>query len=61
MAAVTVLSAVALLVFALFLAEVQTYSEDEYEKARARREGKTVLSRVIMHKRRFVEALSTLA
>lgn len=56
---ISLLSAVALLVFALFLAEVQTYSEEEYEKARTRRraEGdKTVLSRVSMHKRRFVEA-----
>jgi UDP-GlcNAc:undecaprenyl-phosphate GlcNAc-1-phosphate transferase len=56
---ISVLSAIALLVFALFLAEVQTYSEEEYEKARAkkhRQEGKTVLSRVTMHKRRFVEA-----
>jgi UDP-GlcNAc:undecaprenyl-phosphate GlcNAc-1-phosphate transferase len=56
---ITVLSAIALLVFSLFLAEVQTYSEEEYEKARAKRQaqgGKTVLSRVTMHKRRFVEA-----
>ncbi len=57
-AAVTLLSAVALLVFAVFLAEVETYSEEEYERARARRSGeKTVLSRMIYHKRRFVEAL----
>jgi UDP-GlcNAc:undecaprenyl-phosphate GlcNAc-1-phosphate transferase len=56
---ITLLSAIALLIFALFLAEVQTYSEEEYEKARHKRHaqgGKTVLSRVTMHKRRFVEA-----
>lgn len=56
--AVSGLSAVALIVFGLFLAEVQTYSEEEYEVARARWQGdKTVLSRMIQHKRRFVEAL----
>lgn len=56
-AAVTVLSMVALLVFALFLAEVETYSEEEYEKARLKKKSeKTVLSRMIYHKRRFVEA-----
>ena len=56
--AISVLSAVALIVFGLFLAEVQTYSEEEYEAARGRWKGdKTVLSRMIQHKRRFVEAL----
>jgi UDP-GlcNAc:undecaprenyl-phosphate/decaprenyl-phosphate GlcNAc-1-phosphate transferase len=55
---VTVLSAIALLVLGVFLAEVQTYAEDEYELARARhRRDKAVLSRIILHKRRFVEAL----
>lgn len=54
---ITVLSAVGLLVFGVFLAEVQTYSEEEYEKATARRFGnKTVLSRAFLHKRRIVEA-----
>jgi UDP-GlcNAc:undecaprenyl-phosphate GlcNAc-1-phosphate transferase len=56
--AVTVLSASALLVLGLFLAEVQIYSEEEYDRARARLAGKkTVLTRVILHKRRFGEAL----
>lgn len=56
--AVSVLSVVALILFGLFLAEVQTYSEEEYEAAKARLRGdKTVLSRMIQHKRRFVEAL----
>lgn len=56
----TVLSFAGLLVFGQFLGEVETYPEEEYERARqrARAQGsKTVLSRVILHKRRFVEAL----
>ncbi len=56
----TLLSFAGLLVFGQFLAEVQTYSDEEYERARlkARAKGnKTVLSRAILHKRRFVEAL----
>jgi len=56
--AITVLSVIGLLVFGFFLAEVQTYSQEEYDQARARRrEGKTVLTRVIQHKRRVVDAL----
>jgi UDP-GlcNAc:undecaprenyl-phosphate GlcNAc-1-phosphate transferase len=58
-AVVTVLSMIALLVFAVFLAEVQVYSEEEYERAREKKReqgDKTVLSRVALHKRRFVEA-----
>jgi UDP-GlcNAc:undecaprenyl-phosphate GlcNAc-1-phosphate transferase len=56
--AITVLSVIALLVLGLFLAEVQTYSEEEYARVRAQRyDNKTVLSRVVKHKRRFVEAL----
>ncbi len=58
-AVVTLLSAIALLVFAVFLAEVQVYSEEEYEAARAKQRASgeaTVLSRLAMHKRRFVEA-----
>ena len=58
--AVTLLSAIALLVLGVFLAEVQTYAQEEYEAARERRGqngANTVLSRVISHKRRFVEAL----
>jgi UDP-GlcNAc:undecaprenyl-phosphate/decaprenyl-phosphate GlcNAc-1-phosphate transferase len=57
---ITVLSLAALLVFGQFLGEVQTYSDEEYEKARHRvlkQGGTTALSRVIMHKRRFAEAL----
>ncbi|HEY0075580.1 MAG TPA: hypothetical protein VGB77_15890 [Abditibacteriaceae bacterium] len=56
----TLLSLAGLLVFGQFLGEVQTYSDEEYERARqkARERGtKTVLSRVILHKRRFAEAL----
>jgi UDP-GlcNAc:undecaprenyl-phosphate GlcNAc-1-phosphate transferase len=56
---VSLLSAIALLVFAVFLAEVQVYSEEEYEAAKAKRReagDTTVLSRVALHKRRFVEA-----
>ncbi len=56
---ITILSMIALLVFAVFLAEVQVYAEEEYEKAKQKRReqgDKTVLSRVSMHKRRFVEA-----
>lgn len=56
----TLLSFAGLLVFGQFLGEVQTYSDEEYERARlkARELGtKTVLSRAILHKRRFVEAL----
>jgi UDP-GlcNAc:undecaprenyl-phosphate GlcNAc-1-phosphate transferase len=55
--AVTVVSALALIVLSVFLAEVQTYSELEYARARAdlRRE-KAVLSRRIYFKRHFVEA-----
>ena len=58
--AVTLLSAIALLVLGVFLAEVQTYAQEEYDAARERKQKggeKTVLSRVISHKRRFVEAL----
>lgn len=57
--AVTLLSAIALLVLGVFLAEVQTYAREEYDAARERKGHggqKTVLSRVISHKRRFVEA-----
>lgn len=55
--AVSVLSGVALVMFGLFLAEVQTYSEEEYETARAKWRGeKLVVSRMFQHKRRFVEA-----
>jgi UDP-GlcNAc:undecaprenyl-phosphate GlcNAc-1-phosphate transferase len=56
---VTLLSVIALLVFAVFLAEVQVYSEEEYEAAKMKRRAAgdtTVLSRLAMHKRRFVEA-----
>lgn len=59
-AILTLISFAALLVFGQFLGEVQTYSEEEYERARqkTRAQGtKTVLSRAILHKRRFVEAL----
>ncbi len=58
--AVTLLSAIGLLVLGVFLAEVQTYAQEEYNAARERKQKggeKTVLSRVISHKRRFVEAL----
>lgn len=55
--AITVVSAIALVVLGIFLAEVQTYSEEEYENARRNIGDKTVLSRVFMHKRHFVEAL----
>ncbi len=58
--AVTLVSAIALLVLGVFLAEVQTYAQEEYDAARERKQKggeKTVLSRVISHKRRFVEAL----
>ena len=58
--AVTLVSAIALLVLGVFLAEVQTYAQQEYDAARERKQKggeKTVLSRVISHKRRFVEAL----
>ena len=55
--AITLLSAIALMVLGLFLAEVQTYSEEEYERAQSKRRGeKAILSRMILHKRRFVEA-----
>ena len=57
--AVTLVSAIALLVLGVFLAEVQTYAQEEYDAARERRQksgGNTVLSRMISHKRRFVEA-----
>ena len=58
-AVITLVSVIALLVFAVFLAEVQVYSEEEYEAARARRReagDTTVLSRLALHKRRFIEA-----
>jgi UDP-GlcNAc:undecaprenyl-phosphate GlcNAc-1-phosphate transferase len=54
--AITVVSAIALVVLGIFLAEVQTYSEEEFENARKSLSEKTVLSRVFMHKRHFVEA-----
>lgn len=57
--AVTLVSAIGLLVLGVFLAEVQTYAQEEYDAARERKQKggqKTVLSRVISHKRRFVEA-----
>ncbi|MBV9866813.1 MAG: hypothetical protein JO316_15770 [Abitibacteriaceae bacterium] len=56
--AISGMSGVALVVFGLFLAEVQTYSEEEYEAAKAKWHGeKMVISRVFQHKRRFVEAI----
>ena len=57
---VTLVSAMALLVLGVFLAEVQTYAQAQYDAARTNIKDsgeKTVLSRVILHKRRFVEAL----
>jgi FlaA1/EpsC-like NDP-sugar epimerase len=55
--AVTVVSALALIVLSVFLAEVQTYSEMEYARARANLRGeKAMLSRMIYYKRHFVEA-----
>lgn len=56
----TVFSWVALLVLGIFLAEVETYSEAEFQAYRGVREarkGKVVLSRVIRYKRRVVEAV----
>lgn len=52
-------SAIGLLVFGVFLAEVQTYGEQEgaQVRAQARGSGRTVISRVIFYKRRFLEAL----
>jgi UDP-GlcNAc:undecaprenyl-phosphate GlcNAc-1-phosphate transferase len=58
--ALTALSWLALLVFGLFLAEVETYTQEEFEKCKTvlkAREDKVVLSRVIRYKRRVVEAL----
>ncbi len=58
--AVTLLSFAALLVFGQFLGEVRTYSAEEYERMRQRQlhaDNQTVLSRVILHKRHFAEAL----
>ncbi len=58
--ALSVLSWVALLVLGLVLAEVETYSPEEfqnYRPIREARQGKVVLSRVIRYKRRVVEAV----
>ncbi len=57
---ISALSMSGLLVFGVFLAEVQTYGEQEallQSRASARESGHTVISRVILYKRRFVEAL----
>lgn len=60
MFAVTVVSLGALLVFGQFLGEVKTYSPEEYERLKERQlqaDGRRAFSRVILHKRRFMEAL----
>jgi len=54
-----VLSVTALIVLGRFLSEVQVYSERELEDESFHNsipENKTIVSRIIMHKRRFVEA-----
>jgi UDP-GlcNAc:undecaprenyl-phosphate GlcNAc-1-phosphate transferase len=54
-----VLTIIILLFFGIFLSEVETYKDDEIEKAREKKikNGKVVLNTFILHKRRIVEVI----